>query len=170
MPRAKTPSSASAAPAPQTGFAQANASWLSVVRAYHLCDAVLTQRLAGLGLRVGEHEVLINLLRCPGITQQQLAQRCFVAKSGISMLVTRMCTAKLLQRQPDADDARMWRLVLTAKGTALARKAQQLQDEVVVAMAAPCSSSELQTITAAMQRVGATLQDLHSAGVRLRGG
>ena len=46
-------------------------SWLSVVRAYHLCEAVLSQRVSTLGLRLGEHEVLVNLLRLPGLTQQQ---------------------------------------------------------------------------------------------------
>ena len=71
----------------------ATLAWLSVVRVYNLCDAAMATRLAPLGLRVGEHEVLANLLRAPGITQQELAKRCFVAKSGISMMLTRACCA-----------------------------------------------------------------------------
>jgi DNA-binding MarR family transcriptional regulator len=43
-----------------------------------------------LSLRVTEHEVLANLALMPGMTQQALATRCFVAKSGISMLLTRL--------------------------------------------------------------------------------
>ena len=35
-------------------------TWLSVVRVYNLCDAAMTARLAELGLRVGEHEVLVK--------------------------------------------------------------------------------------------------------------
>ena len=55
--------------------AAATLAWLSVVRVYNLCDAAMTARLAELGLRVGEHEVLANLLRTPGMTQQELAKR-----------------------------------------------------------------------------------------------
>lgn len=63
-------------------------SWLSVVNAYHLCDALMTRRLAELGVRTPEHEILANLRRAPGITQQVLASRCFSAKSHISALLT----------------------------------------------------------------------------------
>jgi DNA-binding MarR family transcriptional regulator len=41
------------------------------------------------GLRVAEYEVLANCT-ARRLTQQELARRCFVAKSGISMLVSRM--------------------------------------------------------------------------------
>lgn len=135
-------------------------SWLSVVRAFHQCDAVLNRRLAALGLRLGEHEILINLLRESELTQQQLAQRCFSAKSGISMLATRMAQAGLLARSPDAVDARVWRLSLTARGRALAERAQALQLQVVAAMVEGTPRAELQAITAAMQRASAALQQL----------
>jgi DNA-binding MarR family transcriptional regulator len=147
----------------------ATQSWLSVVRAYNLCDAVLTQRLANIGLKLGEHEVLINLLRAPGISQQQLAQRCFVAKSGVSMLVTRLQKDGLVQRQVDATDARVWLLVLTPKGRTLAEQAQAIQDGVVRVMAQPCSSQELQAIAQAMQRIAAALEDVLHTGAAPRG-
>jgi DNA-binding MarR family transcriptional regulator len=143
-------------------------SWLSVVRAYNLCDAVLTQRLAGIGLKLGEHEILINLLRAPGISQQQLARRCFVAKSGVSMLVTRMQKQGLLQRQADAVDARVWLLTLTASGRALAEQAQAIQDAVVHVMARQSSPAELQGIADAMQRIGAALEGLLASGAAPR--
>ena len=82
----------------------ASKAWLSVVHAYNLCDTAIAAPQAPLGLRVGEHEVFANLLLAPGITQQALAQRCFVAKSGISMLLTRMEAQDLLRREADAKD------------------------------------------------------------------
>lgn len=145
-------------PSTESNSAFATQSWLSVARAYNLCDAVLTQRLAALGLRVGEHEVLLNLLRTPGLTQQQLAQRCFVAKSGVSMLVTRMEQADLMLREADPLDARSKRLALTPQGQVLAKQAQAVQAEVVAAMVQHSSPQELATIAAAMQRVSATLE------------
>jgi DNA-binding MarR family transcriptional regulator len=149
--------------------ALATHSWLSVVRAYNLCDAVLTQRLAGLGLKLAEHEVLINLLRTPGLSQQQLANRCFVAKSGVSMLVTRLQKDGLVQRNADAVDARVWLLALTPRGRALAAKAQAMQDDVVQVMARHSSPQELQGIADAMQRIGVALEGLLDGRVAPRG-
>lgn len=143
--------------------ALATQSWLSVVRAYHLCDAVLTQRLAALGLKLGEHEVLVNLFREPGITQQQLAQRCFSAKSGVSMLVTRMEEDRLLRREADPVDARVRRLSLTTRGEALAAKALAIQAEVVQGMVAGASEAELVHIMEAMQRASVALVAMRGA-------
>lgn len=132
-------------------------SWLAVVRAYNLCDAVLSERLAPLGVRLADHEVLVNLHRSPGLTQQQLAQRCFVAKSGVSMLVTRMEGEGLLRREVDPVDARVRRLSLTADGQALAARALKVQGEVLAAMVAGSSPEEMAVITQAMQRASEAL-------------
>lgn len=139
---------------------QAVQSWLSVVRAYHLCEAVMSQRLAKLGLKLAEHEVLVNLRRAPGSTQQSLAQRCFVAKSGVSMLVTRMEQAGLVLRQADAVDARVWRLFLTTQGERLAARAHAVQAEVLHAMTGHCTLAELLAITQAMSQTSDALQGL----------
>jgi DNA-binding MarR family transcriptional regulator len=138
-------------------------SWLAVVRAYNLCDAVMSARLGALGVRVGEHEVLANLYGAPGITQQDLAARCFVAKSGISMLLTRMQAQRRVRREVDAADARARRLFLTAAGEKLARRTMQVQAEVVAAMAQTVSGAELAAVADVMQRVSARLEELREA-------
>jgi DNA-binding MarR family transcriptional regulator len=135
-------------------------AWLAVVRTFHQCDAVMAPRLAALGLRVGEHEILVNLLLEPGLTQQQLAQRCFSAKSGVSMLATRLEQAGLLARGADAVDARVWRLSLTAAGLALAKRSHAVQLQVIAAMVAGSSAGELATIRDAMQRAASALAQL----------
>jgi DNA-binding MarR family transcriptional regulator len=135
-------------------------TWLAVVRAYNLCDATMTARLAAIGLRVGEHEVLATLATVPGITQQALAGRCFVAKSGVSMLVKQMEAKGWVRREAHADDGRAWRLALTTKGETLAAKTLKIQSEVVGAMAAGSSDDELATVTRVMQRVSAQLEAL----------
>jgi DNA-binding MarR family transcriptional regulator len=150
-------------PVRQTLSAETMQSWLSVVRVYHLCDAVLSQRLGALGLKLPEHELLVNLLRHPGLTQQQLAQRCFVAKSGISMLVTRMVDAGRVQREADAVDARVWRLTLTRAGRALAERAQQVQAGVIAAMTEGSSPAEQKVIADAMERASLTLEGMLGA-------
>lgn len=156
--RPASPSAASSA------ASSAVSSWLSVVGAYHRCDAAMSARLAGIGLRVPEHEVLVNLLAQPGLSQQALAQRCFVAKSGISMLLSRLQQRGLVRREADVADGRVWRLHLTARGEALARQSLAVQREVVQAMAAPVSAEELAVVQSVMERVSAALDAMPSRG------
>lgn len=138
----------------------ATVAWLSVVRVYNLCDAAMANRLAALGLRVAEHEVLANLLHNPGMTQQQVAKRCFVAKSGISMMLSRMETQGLLRREPDPRDGRIKRLYLSEEGEPLAQKSMAIQDAIVGLMMDPLSPQELETMTAIGERVAQALEAL----------
>lgn len=124
----------------------------------------MSDRLAGIGLRVPEHEVLVNLLAQPGLSQQALAQRCFVAKSGISMLLSRLQQRGLVRREADAADGRVWRLHLTTRGEALARQSLAVQQAVVQAMAAPVSAEELAVVQSVMERVSAALDAMPSPG------
>ncbi|MCM5682264.1 MarR family transcriptional regulator [Schlegelella sp. S2-27] len=135
-------------------------TWLSVVRAYHLCEAVMSTRLAELGVRLGEHEILVNLLSKPGITQQELAARCFSAKSHISALVTQLEERGLVRREPDPRDARAKQLYLTRAGEALARRTGAVQAQVVQAMTAPVSAEDMAHVAAVMARVSAALEKL----------
>ena len=141
-------------------------AWLAVVRAYNLCDAAMSARLAELGLRVGEHEVLANLATAPGITQQQLAARCFVAKSGVSMLLAQMEAQGLVLREADANDARVKRLALTRDGQALAARSLKVQSEVVAAMVEGATEAELAAVAQIMQRVSQRLEALQQTGLQ----
>ena len=137
-------------------------AWLTVVRAYNLCDAVMTARLAAIGLRVGEHEVLATIATTPGITQQALAARCFVAKSGVSMLLTQMEAKGWVRRDSDGADARVRRLTLTEDGMAMAQKCLAVQAELVTAMVAPATEGELETVADTMNRVSVVLEALRA--------
>jgi len=145
---------------------QAIRAWLSVVRAYHLCDAVMAARLAGLGVRTAEHEVLANLVRDPGISQQVLAARCFTAKSHISALLRSLEERGLVRREQDPSDARARRLFVTRSGDALAKKTIAAQSEIVAAMTRAVSARDMAVIEAAMARVCERLtslqDDVHS--------
>jgi len=138
-------------------------AWLAVVRAYNLCDAVMTARMAALGVRIAEHEVLANLATAPGITQQQLAARCFVAKSGVSMLLAQMEERGWVRREADAAGARVKRLQLTAAGEAIARRTLAAQAEVVRAMGVDEGDAESDQVRDAMQRVSQRLEALRDA-------
>jgi DNA-binding MarR family transcriptional regulator len=135
-------------------------AWLAVVRAYLLCDAVLVARLAAVNARIGEHEVLINLARTPGMTQQELAQHSFVAKSGISMLLAQMEKQGLVVRKPDANDARTKRVYLTRAGSVLANKSIKIQAELVDGMTHIFTDEELGLVEQVMQRSSKQLETM----------
>ena len=133
-------------------------SWLSVVNAYHLCDALMARRLGELGVRTPEHEILANLRRDPGISQQVLASRCFSAKSHISALLTLLEGRGWVRREPDPADARAKRLFLTPQGERIAARTAAVQAAVVAAMTDGETQATLREVTDAMQRVGARLK------------
>ena len=160
MPAAKTPKPRKSGRAPSSPHG--TLAWLAVVRAYNLCDAVMTARLAAIGLRVGEHEVLATIATTPGITQQALAARCFVAKSGVSMLLTQMEAKGWVRRDSDGADARVRRLTLTEDGMAMAQKCLAVQAELVTAMVAPATEDELETVADTMNRVSVVLEALRT--------
>jgi DNA-binding MarR family transcriptional regulator len=133
-------------------------AWLKVVEAYNLCDQLLGQRLALVNVPVPDHEVLMTLLRNPGATQQEVAKGCFVAKSGVSMLLAKLEKTGLVRREPDEVDARIKRAYLTAKGEKIAAKTMKIQQQIVELMAKPLSDAELNTIAQAMESVSARLK------------
>jgi len=143
-------------------------AWLSVVRAYHLCDAVMAARLATLGVRTAEHEILANLVREPGISQQALAARCFTAKSHISALLRTMEERGWVRRDADPVDARARRLYVTRAGEAIARRTLAVQAEIVQAMTKAAPSKELAFIESTMNRVSERLEALVDTGVSSR--
>lgn len=165
MPTVKRSLSArarAATPRPVPSGTQPSAvrTWLAVVRTYLLCDEVMALKLAPLGVRIAEHEVLANVASEPGLSQQALAARCFTAKSHVSALVAALEQRGWLQREVDPADARVRRLRLTRNGEAMARRTMAVQAEVVQAMASRVSSAELLGIESAMQRVGQALEAL----------
>lgn len=136
----------------------AEKAWLGVGRSYNLCDMVLASRLGELGLRVGEHEVLAHIALAPGITQQELARRCFVAKSGLSMLLTRMEQQIWLRRESDPKDGRIKRLFLERSGSELVAKSLQIQTAVVEIMTSMLSDDELTLLNGIAERVCTQLE------------
>ena len=136
----------------------ATEAWLSVVHSYNQCAAALTRRLAPLGLSVLQHEMLMNLLRTPGISQQRLAERCFSAKSGISMQVAAFEKDGVLARRVDPGDARARLLFLTPDGEALAQRALAVQTGIVEAMTAGYDRTELADLKRRMDEITATLK------------
>lgn len=138
--------------------ADAVRAWLSVVRAYNLCDTLLARDLNAIGLRNAEHEILANLFREPGLSQQALAERCFTAKSHMSALLTSMQERGWLRRENNPQDARAKSLFLEPAGQEMAERGKLIQAEVVQVMAQAISPEQMRQVNEAMQGVSIALE------------
>jgi DNA-binding MarR family transcriptional regulator len=132
-------------------------AWTSVVRTYQSCNDTLIAELAQLNLKLPQFEVLVRLLYLPEQTQQQLAANSFVVKSHMSLLITDMVDRGWLKRNDSEHDKRIKIVSLTAKGTALAKKAAEIQTRVIETMLAPLSKAQIIEVEQAMNSVAQAL-------------
>lgn len=127
-------------PAP---FIKGMSAWLAVVRTYQKCAEVLEARIKPLGLKLAQHDVMMNLLLQAQQTQQQLAEKSFVTKSHMSGVITEMVELGWITRTDSSADKRSKIIALTPRGLALARRAYAVQAEVVAVMMEPLSDKQI---------------------------
>jgi DNA-binding MarR family transcriptional regulator len=139
-------------------LARGTYAWITVVEAYNLCIAQLAARLAEVNVPIAEHEILMNVAKHPGASQQQVAKNCFVAKSGVSMLLAKLEREGLIERCPDANDSRVRKVFLTPKGKKLAEKTARIQQDIVALMADPISDVDLKRLATLMEGVSKRLR------------
>lgn len=78
------------------------------------------------GLTLARYDVLIHLDLAGGrLGLNALAEAVVLSPSGLSKLLDRMEKSRLVERQPDPDDARATFATITARGRALVRKTRQ---------------------------------------------
>lgn len=106
-------------------------SWIAVGRAYQLMQQSLSRALQPLDIKPPHLDVLVNLFRFEGISQQELARKLLVGRSNVSMLLPQMETRGLIERRPDVTDRRVLRLFLTDKGRDLAERAMAIQTDLI---------------------------------------
>jgi DNA-binding MarR family transcriptional regulator len=121
-------------------------AWVAVVRTYQQCSETLTAHIKPLGLKLAQHDVLMNLLLLPEPTQQALAEKSFVTKSHMSAVLSDMAELGWITRTDSAVDKRSKAIRLTPAGLSLAQQAFALQAQVVDAMMSPLSDKQIQEL------------------------
>jgi DNA-binding MarR family transcriptional regulator len=106
-------------------------SWIAVGRACQLMQQALTRALGPLDIKPPHLDILVNLYRFEGISQQELARKLLVGRSNMSMLLPQMEKRGLLERRPDQRDKRILRLFLTDEGRTLSEKAMVIQTALI---------------------------------------
>ncbi|MAY63949.1 MAG: MarR family transcriptional regulator [Rhizobiales bacterium] len=128
-------------------------NWIAVARACQMMSLTLTRALQGLDLKPPHLDILANVYRYPGISQQDLANKLLVGRSNLSMLIPQLEQRGLIERRTDEDDRRVLRLTLTGKGETLTEDALAIQTEVIDRSMAASSVDECNLVGDVMWRM-----------------
>lgn len=133
-------------------------TWLTVARASQLFQRVMSQALLPIGLEIAHYDVLINVARDEGLSQQVLARRLLVAKSNVSALLAVLERKGLIERVKHASDARVRLVSLTDAGREITLRASGEHARIVEKIMAAISPQESDTVRQSMVRIAASLQ------------
>ncbi|MDP2733668.1 MAG: MarR family transcriptional regulator [Hoeflea sp.] len=128
-------------------------NWIAVARACHLMGQTLTRELQPLDIKTPHLDILINLYKTPGISQQDLANKLLVGRSNLSMLLPQMETRGLISRRGDPQDKRILRLELTPEGKTLTEEAIRIQFALIDRTMSVSTTEECDLIGNVMTRL-----------------
>jgi MarR family transcriptional regulator, organic hydroperoxide resistance regulator len=102
-----------------------------VARACQLMQLTLARNMAHLEIKPPHLDIMINLYRREGISQQELARKLLVGRSNMSMLLPQLEKRGLIERRADARDKRVLRLHLTDEGKTITEQAMKIQTALI---------------------------------------
>jgi DNA-binding MarR family transcriptional regulator len=132
-------------------------SWIAVARACQLMQQSLTRSLADLDIKPPHLDILVNLYRFEGISQQELARKLLVGRSNMSMLLPQMEKRGLIERRGDSRDKRVLRLHLTEEGRRLTEAAMAIQTDLIERTLSDEPIEQCMATADSMERIIATL-------------
>lgn len=132
-------------------------SWIAVGRACLVMNQHLARELAALDIKPPHLDILVNLYRFEGLTQQELARKLLVGRSNMSMLLPQMEKRGLIARRGDEADRRVLRLFLTEQGRALTEEAMDIQTKVIGELMKASTIEECTAVAEVMERLTATI-------------
>ncbi len=133
-------------------------SWIAVARACQLMQQSLGRSLAELDIKTPHLDILINVYRFEGISQQELARKLLVGRSNMSMLLPQMEKRGLIERRGDEKDKRVLRLFLTAEGRDVTEKAMVIQTDLIERVLSPEPIEQCMAMAESMERITRVLQ------------
>lgn len=128
-------------------------NWIAVARACQVMGLSLARALQPLDLKPPHLDILVNLFRAPGISQQDLADKLLVGRSNLSMLLPQLEKRGLLVRRGDPQDRRVLRLELTQSGTDLTLQAIAIQSELIDRTMKTATTQECNLVGEVMTRI-----------------
>lgn len=134
-------------------------NWIAVAKASQIIHQKLAKSLIALDIKVPHLDIMANLYRFEGISQQDLARKLLVGRSNISMLLPQIEKRGLIQRRPDDRDKRILRLYLTEKGRDITRKALAMELELIEHSMSTTTLDECNRVGDIMNRMIKKMED-----------
>jgi DNA-binding MarR family transcriptional regulator len=128
---------------------------MRLARVFQRMNQATAEELRRFGLSVSQFDVLVNVGRSPGTTQQELANSLLVTKSNVCQLLDRMERSGLVERR---QDGRAKRVYLTQAGNALYEQAVPGHEEQVIARMSALASLEQRELRALLRRLDRALK------------
>jgi DNA-binding MarR family transcriptional regulator len=132
-------------------------TWIAVARACQLMQLTLGRNIAHLDIKPPHLDIMINLYRREGISQQELARKLLVGRSNMSMLLPQLEKRGLVERRADAKDKRVLRIYLTAEGRAITEEAMAIQTALIDTVMTPSDEDRCLAVAEQMEKIVAVL-------------
>lgn len=128
-------------------------TWIAVGRACQLMQLTLARNMAHLEIKPPHLDIMINLYRREGISQQELARKLLVGRSNMSMLLPQLEKRGLIERRADARDKRVLRLHLTDEGRSVTEQAMQIQTTLIDTVMATSTEERCLMVADHMEKI-----------------
>ena len=135
-------------------------SWIGVARACQLMQQAVARAMADLGIKPPHLDILVNLYRFDGISQQELARKLLVGRSNMSMLLPQLEKRGLIERRADTKDKRILRLSLSEAGRSLTEEAMVIQTGLIDRILSQTPADRCLQVAEAMEDIIHILQTM----------
>lgn len=105
------------------------------------------------------HSVVFRYILPEGSRITELAEKAGITKQSMAALVEHLLTHGYVRIEPDPNDGRAKRVLLTARGEAVQREAERLSREVELRWAAALGESEMATLRSLLDRLYKHLEE-----------
>lgn len=128
-------------------------TWIAVGRACQLMQLTLARNMAHLDIKPPHLDILLNLYRREGISQQELARKLLVGRSNMSMLLPQLEKRGLIVRRGDGRDKRVLRLFLTPQGKEITERAMEIQTALIDTVMKSASEERCLMVAEHMEKI-----------------
>ena len=103
-------------------------------------------------LNVNQLRALALIYQEPGITQKDIAEALDITAASVSVNITRMVEAGLVDKVADPEDGRVMQLFLANKGKAIVKRMEHQQVQMIADLLSNLSADEQRLIVDALER------------------
>jgi MarR family transcriptional regulator, transcriptional regulator for hemolysin len=111
------------------------------------------QEVRRLGMTRAQWAVLGRIERHEGLKQSEIAEMLDLQPISLTRLLDRLCENKLIERRPDPQDRRAWRLYLTPAARPLMDQLDELGSELSETILAGISPQQIETLLTDLDRI-----------------